>query len=134
MAFMAACDFGVMRTLNVVWVVVTGIGVPPEKMYVSPPAVEEAVKYVVPPEVSVMRRSPSAAPVPAVSVTVRPVTESVDVEVWSVNASISMMTLPGATVELPGFVPSLSVVRRVMKDDSDEYVVVATPAPSVEEA
>ena len=108
---MLAWLFGVMRTLNCVAEVLTGIAVPPEKFTVLLAGFAAAAKYSVAPLSDVMRTSLKLSNEFApVSVTVSAVTESVPPLVTSVNASRSVMDAPGAMVLLPGSVPSAMVV------------------------
>jgi hypothetical protein len=111
-AGIAAWVFGVTCILNWVWVVETGIGVPPEKLSVFEVGFEMAVKYVVAPSLLVILTSerPSYGVPAAASETVRAVTESVPEFVWKVKAPASRMPDSGATVADAGSVPEPRVV------------------------
>jgi hypothetical protein len=111
-ADMLACDLGVMRILNWVALVVTGMGVPPEKFTMLLLGLVAAEKYVVLPssEVILTSDTPSyGVPEPA-RVTVRAMTESVPVLVARVKDPASRMLAPGPTLAVEASVPVAIVV------------------------
>ena len=107
---MLAWVFGVILTLNCTEPVVTGTGVPPEKLIVSLAGLETAEKYRTAPLSEVILTSLKPAWVPAAKVTVKAVMLSVPETVCTVKASKSVIADSGATVLLPGSVPSPKVV------------------------
>lgn len=107
-----ACVFGVILILNVVGVVVTGSGVPPEKLTTLPTSEETAEKYVVVPSLDVILTSatPAYGRLDVASTTDSAVTESVPALAVSVNAPASTMVEDGETVVDDGSEPEARVV------------------------
>src|SRR5712691_10859754 len=105
---MFAWVLGVIRTLNVVVLVVTGRLIPVTDSTSDAGLVTDP--YTVPPPLFVISTRLSPAEVPAASVTVAAVTVSLPLSVTSVKASTLVAAPPGARVVFPGLVPSPIVV------------------------
>src|SRR5712691_9435475 len=105
---MFAWVLGVIRTLNVVVLVVTGRLIPVTDTTSDAGLVTDP--YTVDPPLFVISTRLSPAEVPAASVTVAAVTVSVPLLVTSVKASTLVAAPSGARVVFPGLVPSPIVV------------------------